>query len=130
MYPETQSVSFVEAIKLYFARFTDFSTRSRRSEYWWVCLFNFIVGFVIGLIAPDLSWIWSLVTLVPTLALCIRRLHDTGRSGWFYLMILIPLVGSIILIVFFCQDSAPDNRWGPNPKAPRYRGGNSYDFNY
>lgn len=130
MYPETQSVPFVDAVKLYFTRFTDFGTRSRRSEYWWVCLFNFIVGFIIGMIIPDLSWIWSLITLVPTLALCVRRLHDTGRSGWFYLLILIPLVGSIILIVFFCQDSAPDNRWGPNPKAPRYRSNFDSNCNY
>ena len=111
-----EGVGFVDAMKLYFARFADFSGRSRRSEYWWATLGIMILGYVAGLILGDLSWIWSLVTIVPSTALCVRRLHDVGKSGWFYLWVLLPLAGAIILIVQFCKDSTADNQWGPNPK--------------
>ena len=110
------SVGFLEAAKLYFTRYTDFKGRSRRSEYWWATLAIGILGTIVGLVLADLSWIWSLVTLIPGLAICIRRLHDIGKSGWWYLFILIPLVGPILLIVWFCRDSTEDNQWGPNPK--------------
>ena len=112
----SQSVSFLEAVKLFFTHYTDFKGRSRRSEYWWVVLFNAIVGTLIGAIAPDITWIWSLVILVPTLALVVRRLHDVGKRGWFYLWILLPLVGGIVVLIQLLKDSAPDNQWGPNPK--------------
>jgi len=112
-------LGFVDAIKLFFQNFTNFNGRSRRSEYWWVCLFNMIVGFIIGMILPDFSWIWSVIILVPTLSLCVRRLHDIGKSGWWYLVVMIPLVGGIIMIVWFCQDSHPgQNQWGYSPKYP------------
>lgn len=114
------TVGFLEAVTLFFSRYADFKGRSRRSEYWWVMLFNVIVSVVLVLL-PDslafLSSLWSLAILVPSLAICIRRLHDVGKSGWWYLFILIPLVGGIILLVQFCKDSTEDNQWGPNPKA-------------
>lgn len=115
-----RSVGFLEAVALFFSRYADFKGRSRRSEYWWVMLFNVIVSVVLVLL-PDslafLSSLWSLAILIPSLAICIRRLHDVGKSGWWYLFILIPLVGGIILLVQFCKDSTEDNQWGPNPKA-------------
>jgi len=114
-----KAIGFLEAVKMFFARYTDFRGRSRRSEYWWVCLFNTIVGGIIGAILPDFAWIWSLVILVPTLALCVRRLHDVGKSGWFYLWVLLPLAGIIIILIQFLKDSTPDNQWGPNPKGYR-----------
>ena len=110
------SVGFFEAIRLYFTRFADFSGRSRRSEYWMATLGIGILGAIVSTILGDLSWIWSLVTLIPGLSLCIRRLHDIGKSGWWYLCLLIPLVGPILLLIWFCRDSAPDNEWGSNPK--------------
>lgn len=114
------TVGFLEAVALFFSRYADFKGRSRRSEYWWVMLFSVIVSVVLVLL-PDslafLSSLWSLAILVPSLAICIRRLHDVGKSGWWYLFILIPLVGGIILLVQFCKDSTEDNQWGPNPKA-------------
>lgn len=112
----SKSVGFLEAVKLFFTHYTDFNGRSRRSEYWWVVLFNAIVDTLIGAIAPEITWIWSLVILVPTLALVVRRLHDVGKRGWFYLWILLPLVGSILVLIQLLKDSAPDNQWGPNPK--------------
>ena len=110
------SVGFIEAIKLFFTKYADFSTRSRRSEYWWIVLFGVLASAVAGAILRDYSWLWTLAMLVPSIAIGVRRLHDIGKGGAWYLLNLIPLVGSIILIVWFCQDSAPDNQWGPNPK--------------
>ena len=111
-----EPVGFPAAIKLFFTHYADFKGRSRRSEYWWIVLFNTIVNALIGAISTDLSVLWSLVILVPTLALIVRRLHDVGKSGWFYLWILLPLAGYIIVLIQLLKDSAPDNQWGPNPK--------------
>ena len=110
------SVSIVEATKLYFMNYVNFSGRSRRSEYWWATLAIGLIGGIIGAALPDLAGIWSLLTLIPGLSLCIRRLHDIGKSGWWYLFIFVPLVGQILLIIWFCKDSTEDNEWGPNPK--------------
>ena len=112
-----KSVGFVEAIKLAFVHYADFTGRATRSEYWWFTLFNIIVSSVIGLILPYISWIWTLAVLVPGTALCVRRLHDVGKSGWYYLWILLPIVGLIMILVQFLKDSTEDNQWGPNPKC-------------
>ena len=110
-------------------QFADFSGRARRKEYWMFTLFNAIVAFVISLILgiivrltgilalSYLSYIYTLAVLVPSLAVCVRRLHDVGKSGWMYLIGLIPIVGWIWLIVLFCTDSQKgSNQWGNNPK--------------
>ncbi len=111
------SVSFGRAISLFFSHYADFKGRSRRSEYWWASLFCNLVSIVLTAVLGDLAWIWSLVILIPTLAINVRRLHDIGKSGWWYLLILIPLVGSIILLIFCCQDSERGrNKWGRSPK--------------
>lgn len=110
------SVGFFEAIKLYFVNYANFHDRSRRSEYWWASLGIGILGGIMGLILGDLSGIWTLVTLIPGISICVRRLHDIGKSGWWYLLILLPMVGPILLLVWFCKDSDNDNQWGPNPK--------------
>ena len=76
-----------------------------------------VLSEIIGEAAIGLIGIYYLAIIIPSIAVAIRRLHDTGRSGWWYLISLIPLIGSIILIVFFCEDSKPGvNQWGPNPK--------------
>jgi len=113
---ETPSVGFLGAIKLYFANYTNFSGRSRRSEYWWIILFVNIIAFLLGFLLPEIAGIWTLVTFLPSLSLCIRRLHDTGHSGWYYFFCLIPIAGFFILLFWFCSDSTEDNQWGPNPK--------------
>lgn len=130
MEPKPQ-VGFVEAGKLYLKKATDFKSRSRRSEYWMACLFlffvnlvgSFVLGFLSGLlgeagalIAAIVYLVWGIFCMIASLALCIRRLHDTGKSGWYLLMGLIPLAGPIIMLVFYCMDSTEDNKWGPNPK--------------
>ena len=112
-------IGFGEAVRNFFTQYATFDGRATRSEYWYVFLFNMIVNAVIGIlmailptVGAILSSLYMLATLVPTLALCWRRLHDFGKSGVYYLMGLIPLAGSIILIVYFCTDSGPDNQYG------------------
>ena len=112
----SEKVGILEALKLYFRRYADFKGRSRRSEYWWATLAIGIIGALISEVLEDVSWIWSLVTFVPTLAISVRRLHDIGRSGWWYLINLIPAAGPIIFFIWACKDSTEDNIWGPNPK--------------
>lgn len=116
----TKMVSMGKAISNFFSKYATFSGRSRRSEYWWFQLFNLIVYIglsFLSVIIPFLIFIWYLATLVPGLALTVRRLHDTGRSGWFILMALIPLVGGIIMLCFCCEDSDKEaNRFGESPK--------------
>ena len=112
-----KSVGFAEAIKLAFSHYADFRGRATRSEYWWFTLFNIIVSSVLGLALPILSWLWTLAVLIPGFALCVRRLHDVGKSGWFYLWILLPLAGVVILLIQFLKESTEDNQWGPSPMA-------------
>ena len=109
-------MNILEATKLFFTRYTDFGGRSRRSEYWWSSLSIAIIGAIVSAILGDLAFIWSLAILVPGIAVSVRRLHDIGKSGWWYLIGLVPLVGLIILLVWMCKDSTEDNQWGPNPK--------------
>lgn len=108
-----------------FRHYADFQGRAHRPAYWYFALGNFIVAFVLGFVlgfigglihAPsitELAYLYSLAALLPGIAVGVRRLHDTGRSAWWLLIGLIPLVGSIVLLVFLClrgQETA--NRWG------------------
>ena len=113
----SERVGFVEAFLLFFRRFRDFSGRSRRSEFWFASLATGIISSLLSSVVPDLTWIWSLIIFIPSLSLCIRRLHDIGKSGWWYLINFVPLIGQIIFLIFLCKDSTEDNIWGPNPKA-------------
>ena len=127
-------MGFAEAVRSFWSNYATFSGRSRRSEYWFVQLFlvltNLLVG-VIDLILMDgdverfianggggiVGLVWILVTIVPALAVLVRRLHDTGKSGWWALVGFVPIVGGIILLVFTVKDSdAHDNNYGPSPK--------------
>ena len=110
------SVGFGDAIKRYFANFTNFSGRARRSEYWYAYLFVWIVNMVVMFI-PVLDIIVPLVLIVGNLSVGVRRLHDVGKSGWYYLWILLPLAGIIVLLIALCQDSvAGPNQYGPSTK--------------
>lgn len=105
--------------------YVGFQGRARRKEYWMFVLFNVIISLVLSLViglinqtvGTVLNYVYSLAVLLPSLAVAVRRLHDTGRSGWMILLGLIPLVGGIILIVFMCQDSQDENKYGSNPKS-------------
>ena len=110
-------VDMKEAIRLFFSRYAEFSGRSRRSEFWYAQLFVYLVELGLALLFPSLGWIWTVAVFVPSLAVTIRRLHDIGKSGWSYLVFLIPVVGAILLLIWFCKDSDEANRWGDNPKV-------------
>lgn len=124
-------VPFGEAVKRAFSNYCCFSGRASRSEYWWWALFTAIVGTVVNYIsllilsdsaAQIVSGIVSLAFLLPSLGLCVHRLHDIGKSGWWWLLVFIPIVGAIILIVWFCKDSQPaDNQYGPIPNLVERR---------
>lgn len=115
-----RAIGFGEAVKSFFKQYARFSGRATRREYWFVVLFNVIVSVAIsavgGLIferaVATLSSIWSLATLVPTLALTWRRLHDSGKSGLWWLLNLTG-IGSIVVLIFCCLKSDRDNQYGP-----------------
>ena len=116
---------FILALKKY----ATFSGRARRKEYWFFVLFYVLISIVAAVIdvmtgsfdstmgMGMLGLLVALALLIPSLAVAVRRLHDTDRSGWWVLLCLIPLIGGIWLLVLLCLDSTPgDNRFGPNPK--------------
>ncbi len=123
-------MTFTEAIQSVFSKYAVFEGRARRSEYWYFVLFTMLVNVVLNIgtslvggshfawVFTGASGLFSLATLIPGLAVSWRRLHDIGKSGAWYLLVLIPLVGSIILLIWCCQDSQPgSNMYGPNPKG-------------
>lgn len=111
-------------------QYADFSGRARRKEYWMFVLFNIIVSFMLGIVDAltgmtmldgsigTLGFIYTLAILVPSLAVGARRLHDIGRSGWWMLIGLVPVIGFIVLIVWYASEGTRgDNRFGADPKA-------------
>lgn len=122
-------MSFPEAIKSVFQNYVNFSGRARRSEYWFFVLFTTLVSAVLLIIqgviqqcgfeyAGILTGIFSLAIFVPSLAVSWRRLHDIGKSGLWYFIGFVPLIGWILLIYWFCKDSNPEeNAYGPCPKV-------------
>lgn len=103
----------------------NFQGRSRRREYWIPILVNFIIGLVFTIliyatkfyIFSAIYYLYIILGIIPGLSLGVRRLHDVGKSGWFYLILLIPFFGVIYLIYLFCKDSQiGSNKWGADPK--------------
>lgn len=114
-------------------QYADFSGRARRKEYWIFSLINYIIIFflyilqivmiesTLWLIFPIILFLYAVAVFLPGLAVNIRRLHDIGKSGWWYLIYLIPIIGAIWLTVLMCLDSEPgENQWGENPKEIEY----------
>lgn len=117
---------YLEALRKY----ATFEGRARRKEYWFFILFNVLAVVVLGIIDVVLgtssketglgllSGLYLLAVLLPALAVTVRRLHDTDRSGWWILIEFIPLIGGLVLLVFTLLDSTPgSNRFGPSPKG-------------
>ena len=105
-----------------FRQFADFNGRAARKPYWMFVLSYLLIAIALAVIDINLGTqylgsIFALILLIPSISFGARRLHDTGRSGWWQLIALIPIIGSIILIVFLAQDSHSDNQYGPNPKG-------------
>ena len=106
-------MTFQESIKLCFQKYADFEGRAKRPEFWWFVLFLFVGSLVLGVVSSILSMLFSLLTIVPSLAVGARRLHDIGRSGWWQLLGLIPILGWIILIYWCAQEGdGADNQFG------------------
>ena len=117
---------FIKCMKQYF----DFSGRARRKEFWMFNLILFLFSMIAAVIdkmiggydaaarVGPITTILSIATLIPSLAVAVRRLHDIGKSGWTILIGLIPVIGGIILLVWYCSDSEEGiNEWGENPKG-------------
>ena len=121
-------MSFGAAIASYFRNYVTFSGRARRSEFWFAALFTFLVAAAISIVFPGhteyigeyaveqtsaMSQLWSLATLLPSLAITWRRLHDIGRKGTYFFFVLIPIAGAIMLLIQLTKDSEPDaNQFG------------------
>ena len=122
------------AVRSVLGQYATFSGRASRSEYWWwtlaVVLVMLAIGLVEGALLPPMmgfepyreqtgqpiSMVVSLALLLPCLAVSVRRLHDRDKSGWWYLLGLIPVIGPIVLLVWYVQAGTPgDNRFGPDP---------------
>jgi uncharacterized membrane protein YhaH (DUF805 family) len=123
-----------EAVANVFKNYANFKGRARRSEYWWFLVFNSLVSIFLNCIIqpiansnPDSMFLLGLALIlylaylggmiIPAWAVTVRRLHDIGKSGWWWLIALIPIVGSLVLLVWSCQDSdVCENKYGSSPK--------------
>jgi uncharacterized membrane protein YhaH (DUF805 family) len=111
-----RQVTFGEAIQRGFQQYATFYGRASRSEFWWWTLFTCLVGAAFGIIGSDvLKSLGYLALLLPNVAIAVRRMHDTGRSGWWVLISLIPVVGIIVFIVFAAEESKGANQYGDVP---------------
>ncbi|MBU0644130.1 MAG: DUF805 domain-containing protein [Alphaproteobacteria bacterium] len=119
-------MTFLTAIKTCFSKYITLQGRARRAEYWWWVLFTIIAGIILGGVdmiffgVPELtgptSGLFSLATLLPGLAVWVRRLHDVNRSGWWVFLILIPLIGWLVLVIWaVTKGTSGPNRFGPDP---------------
>ena len=106
-------MTFTESIKTCFTKYAGFSGRASRSEYWWFFLFIILAGIGCSLINRHLATLFYLATLLPSIAAATRRLHDTDRSGWFQLIVFIPVIGWFILLVLLALEPREPNRFGP-----------------
>ncbi len=107
----TAGISFGKAISIGWKKYADFEGRATRSEYWYWVLFYILCFY------PTLG-IGAVVLFIPSIAVAVRRLHDIGMSGWWYLLGLVPLIGWIFLIIWYCTPSQEgENEYGPEPDA-------------
>lgn len=120
-------MTLTDAITSGFSNYVTFSGRARRAEFWYWALFLFIMNIALSfgevmMFAPQvgtygpLTGLFSLGTFLPSLAIAVRRLHDRDRSGWWYLLVFLPLIGWIVLLIWFClPGSVGANRFGADP---------------
>jgi len=122
--PPVRSVGFWEAVRLAYTQYATFSGRATRKEYFYYLIFNLTVSLTLmGLaylevpLAGIVQTIYSWGALIPGLALCFRRLHDGGYSGWAYLWLLLPIAGPLIFLLIIFWSSDADNKYGPRKVA-------------
>lgn len=105
-------MGFVDAVRTGFGKYATFSGRAMRSEYWWWALFVFLGNLATAMVHEGLSGVFAIAVLLPYIAVAARRLHDIGKSGWWQLVGLIPLIGWIIMIVWCAREGGGDNEYG------------------
>lgn len=121
-------MGMMEAMQLFFANYVNFEGRSRRAEYWWPVAFNMIVlillyllaigGGILAVLAGLLYLIYALAVILPGLSVVIRRLHDLDKSGWWWFIGFVPLIGGLVLLYWFCQPgTVGPNTFGADPKG-------------
>ena len=142
-------MDFMTAVKTCFSKYVTFSGRAQRSEFWWFFLFTFVGNFVLSIVdstlfgtvttgpgsfeahtnTPILSGLFGLACLLPSISVAVRRLHDTDRSGWWWWLWLVPLIGIIVLIVWWASKGTNGaNKYGQDPMGGSgYGGGANYD---
>ena len=104
-------MNFIDAIKICFTKYAVFNGCASRPEFWWWFLFTVIASLALQAVSRDLSGAFNIVTFLPSLAVGARRLHDTDRSAWWLLLYFLPVIGWIVLIVFWAEAGQP-NRYG------------------
>lgn len=110
-------MNFQDAVKLCFQKYADFNGRAKLPEFWWFFLFCFLVSLALNVVSSSVSWVFSIATIIPSLAVGSRRLHDTNKSGWFQLIWIVPILGWIAMIYLLVQPSdAGDNQFGAPPE--------------
>lgn len=111
-------MNFQQAVSSGFQKYAQFSGRASRSEFWYWILFVILAGVIASLLGDVANVVVAIGTIVPNLAIAARRLHDIDKSGWWQLIGIIPLLGLIVLIVWYCRKGGEgDNRFGGNPLA-------------
>lgn len=128
-YPASRDVNFKDSLPLFFKNYVNFQERSSRGAFWWLVLWMLILGFAIGLVEAmlmpglgptdtgPLSSLFNLATLLPGIAITVRRLHDIGKSGWWILLTL-TIIGIVLLIYWYCQPGQrADNTYGADKEA-------------
>ena len=111
-------MNFQQAVQTCFRKYVDFSGRATRPEYWWFILAYVILAFVAGYLGKFVYIVVVLAFLLPLLAVGARRLHDIGKSGWFLLLGLIPVIGGLVLLYFMVQPSQPESNAYGSPSVP------------
>lgn len=104
-------MNFVDAIKTGFSKYADFKGTATRPEFWWWVLFTILASLVLGMVHQMVSGLFSLATLIPSLAVGARRLHDIDKSGWWQLLGFIPILGWLVLIYWCAQPGKTPNRF-------------------
>ena len=121
-------MDFWTAVRTCYSKYATFRGRAARSEYWYFMLFTVLIAAVAGVIDAGLFWnaqnspaylIVTLVNFLPGLAVSVRRLHDTDRSGWWWLIVFVPVIGCIVLLIWYCsRGTQGQNRFGSDPLNP------------
>jgi uncharacterized membrane protein YhaH (DUF805 family) len=110
-------MNFIDAIKICFVKYADFNGCASRPEFWWWTLFTVIATLSVQVVSDNLSWAFTMATFLPGIAVGMRRLHDTDRSGWWQLLYFLPIIGWIFLIIW-CAEEGKSNSCGGSGSQP------------